>query len=332
MKHNKMYMTIFLTLFLTVLPPHLIGQGNLGQSGANFLQIPADAAGAALGGASVANAQGAAGLYWNPAGMVAADGIDVNLSHTNWLVDTRLTYAAGVMPLGENSAIGLSVTTFSMDDMEITTELEPNGTGEYYSAGNLAAGLAYARSLTDRFAFGVTTKMIQENIWNSTSRQLGIDIGSQYQTDFRDLVLAMSVRNIGGKLQFSDDRGEVTWQQATENDPRDERLTPGYRLPQVFQVGISFAALATEQISWRVNFEADVPSDNEERMILANELTFMERFTLRAAYREGFDLGKLSMGAGLHLELSGSNIRLDYAVSLTDAFGALQTIGIGFEL
>ncbi len=328
---------IILALFIC-LATTLPAQGNLGQSGANFLQIPADAKGAALGGAGVASITGAPGLFWNPSSIAQIEGIDLSVAYTNWFLDTRLTYAAAATSLGEASSLGLTLTSFSMDDTEITTEQNPGGTGELYSAGNLAVGLAYARQMTDRFSFGVTGKYIQENIWNSTASQVALDIGSRYRTDFKNLVLGMAVRNVGGTLLFSEDAEDVKSRLDEEaardedNNPRIERLSPGYRLPQVFHVGVTFDALQTHFMTWKMMIDADIPSDNTERIILASELGFSDRIFLRGAYRDGFDFSHLSFGAGLKFPLGGNSLRLDYAVVLSDHFGALQTVGISSNL
>jgi len=323
-------------IILAIIPVKLSAQGNLGQSGLNFLQIPAEARGAALGGGGLACASGAQAIFWNPAAMTYAEGIEAAFSHTNWFVDTRLTYAAAMMPLSASNAIGLSATVFGTDPLEITTEAEPGGTGETYDAGDLAAGLSFARRMTDRFSFGISGKLVQENIWNSTTSQVAIDIGSRYGTDFRNLVLAMAVRNIGGKLEFSgddvDNRLAVEEARGEASNPRLERLTPGLRLPQVFQVGIAFDALRNDHLVWQVMLDAEVPSDNTERVILATEVEFNHLLFLRGAYREGFDVGSLNLGAGVRLQLGGQSLSLDYAVMFSEHFGALNTIGIGIGL
>ena len=325
-------------MFILLASSNLLAQGNLGQSGANFLQIPVDAKGAALGGAGVAAIQGASGLFWNPSSIAQIDGTDLSVAYTNWFIDTRLTYAAAARSLGEASSIGLTLTSFSMDEDEITTEQDPDGTGSFYSAGNLAVGVAYGRRMTDRFSFGVTGKYIQENIWNSTATQMALDVGSLYRTDFKNLVLGMAVRNVGGTLLFADDADDVQARldeeaaRGEDNNPRIERLSPGYRLPQVFHVGVSFDAFRSEFIAWKMIIDADIPSDNAERIILASEVGFSDKVFVRGAYRDGFDFSKLSFGAGLKFPLGSSSLQLDYALVLSDHFGTLQTVGISTNI
>jgi hypothetical protein len=313
----------------------LFGQGNLGQAGTNFLQIEVDPRGAALGGAVMALTEGAQSLYWNPAGAKHTDNMDIYLSHTNWFLDTKVMYGAVTKRLGRNSAIGASVTSFYMDDMEITTVYQSEGTGEFYKAGDLAAGLSYALSLTDRFTFGLTAKYVHEFIWNETASQFALDVGSLYQTDFLNLRLGIAVRNFGGKLKFKgddiDNRIQEELNRNQPNNPRIERLTPEFRMPQVFQLGLAFEPFQVGD--HRLTFLGDVtvPSDNVERYTIGAEFVFLDLASIRGAYRINHDLGQFSLGGGVKVVVSSIKLRLDYAFSDRDVLGSVHQFGFGFS-
>lgn len=326
-------LTLFLLLTLCLLA---YSQGNLGQSGGNFLQITAEPRGAALGGAGIALISGAAALYYNPAGAISTKNMDINLSYTDWFIDTKLAYGAIVKNFGTIGTIGVSVTSFYMDDMEITTVYESEGTGEYFSAGDFVAGLSYARSLTDRFTFGVTGKYIRENIWNETADQFAFDVGSLYRTDFFGLRLGIAIRNISGKLKFEgkdvDQRIQEEINQNIPDNPRVERLSPEFRVPQIFQIGLAFDPIKTNSWSLTVISDVETPNDNNERFILGLEYGFHSFAYLRGAYRINYDLGELSFGAGLHLTLSGVKTNLDYSFSNYSLLGDVHRIGFGLSL
>jgi len=311
-------------------------QGNLGQSGGNFLQITAEPRGAALGGAGVAVISGAAALYYNPAGAISTKNMDINLSYTDWFIDTKLAYGAIVKTFEKIGTIGISVTSFYMDDMEITTVYQSEGTGEYFSAGDLVAGVSYARSLTDRFTFGVTGKYIRENIWNETADQFAFDVGSLYRTDFFGLRLGIAIRNIAGKLKFEGNDIEQKIQeelnQNIPDNPRVERLSPEFRVPQIFQIGMAFDPIKTDSWVLTVISDVETPNDNKERFILGLEYSFHSFAYLRSAYRIKYDLGELSFGAGLHLPLSGVKTNLDYSFSNYSVLGDVHRIGFGISL
>ena len=312
------------------------GQGNLGQAGANFLQIGVEPRGAALGGAVTALSEGAAALFWNPAGAVFTDNIDINLSQTNWLVDTKLMYGGLVKNFGSLGAFGIAVTSFYMDQMEITTVYESEGTGQFYDAGDLAIGLSYARSLTDRFMFGVTTKYVREYIWNESAAQVAFDVGSLYRTNFFNLCIGMVVRNFSGKMRFEgdeiDERIVEEMARGQINNPRVERLTPDFRLPQIFQMGIAFEPFTMNSGRLILLADVNVPSDNEERVSFGLEYGFQKLAYLRGSYCVNFDSDNLSVGGGLNLNAIGMNARLDYSYSTHNALGNVHRFGLGLSL
>ncbi|MFP4548690.1 MAG: PorV/PorQ family protein [Fidelibacterota bacterium] len=309
----------------------LFADGSLGQSGANFLQIGATPRGAALGGGITALAQGAEALYWNPAGAVAIEKTDVYLSHTDWFVDTKLTYGGAVIKIGDNNAFGVSATVFSMDDQEITTVYEPDGTGNYYSSGDISVGLSYARRMTDKFSFGITGKYIQETIYNESASQVAMDVGSVYQTNFHNLRIGMAVRNFSGTLEFDgddiDDRIEEEEARNNEDNPRIERLAPEFRLPQVFQMGVAVDVFDNTDNRVTMIVDVDVPSDNEERLIIGSEYSFRNMAWLRASYQMNYDTAGLNAGAGINIR----GIRLDYSFSSHEVFSDIHRFGIGYN-
>ena len=328
----------FLAIVLTALSCHgpLIAQGNLGQSGANFLQIHATPRGAALGGAVVAVSEGANALYWNPAGALATENLELSLNHTRWFMDTRLTYAGVVKRIGRSSAAGLSALSYSMDEMEITTVEQSEGTGEYFGASDLALGGSYVQSMTDHFTFGITVKYVQETIWNEQASQMAFDVGSLYRVDFFNLRLGMAVRNFAGKMIFEgeniDRRIREEQERDLENNPRAERLIPEFRLPQTFQLGIAFDPIALETGSLTLLADANIPSDNVQRMSFGAEYLYRNVAFLRGSYRLNYDLGQWALGGGVRVSMGGVETHLDYAFSMEGVLGNIHRIGVRFAL
>ncbi len=328
--------TFFILIIILIWLPLGLAQGNLGQSGANFLQIGVEPRGTALGGAITALTEGAAALYWNPAGAIQTENLDLYLANTNWLVNTKLVYGGVVKNLGSIGAIGLSVTSFYMDEMEITTEYASEGTGEFFGAGDLAIGLSYARSLTDRFTFGITTEYIHEYIWNQTASQVAFDVGSMYRTDFLNLRIGMVIRNFSGKMKFDgkdvDSQIQKELDRNQTNNPRVERLTPEFRVPQTFQMGIAFDPVTFSSNRLTLLMDVDVPSDNHERLVFGTEYNFRNRVYLRGAYRVNYDSGSLAFGVGLNFNALMTNARFDYSYNTQGVLGNVHRFGVGFSL
>ncbi len=327
--------TIFICIVVFLLTAGQIqGQGNLGQSGVNFLQIGAEPRGVALGGAITADVFGGDALYWNPAGAVFVDNMDISIAHTNYFMDTQLMYGALVKKIGEYNAIGVSLTSFYMDEMEVTTVYESEGTGEFFDAGDLAVGLSFARSLTDRFTFGITGKYVYEYIWHETASQFALDVGSRYQTNFLNLRIGMVIRNFGGKLKFSgkeiEQRIEEEMARDQKNNPRVERLTSEFRMPQVFQMGIAFEPVQMQNNKLTLFMDVNVPSDNKERLAFAVEYGLMSLAFLRAGYRLNYDIGDFSFGGGIDLHIAGVDAVLDYAYSTHGVLGNVHQFGFKF--
>jgi len=321
---------------LVLIAQSVMAQGNLGQSGANFLEIGVTPRGQALGGAVTAIASGASGLYWNPAGAVNTQGMEAAIAHTDWFMDTKLLYGAVVKALGPNTAVGVSLTSFYMDDMEITTVDQSEGTGQFFSAGDMALGLSFAQKLTSRFTFGATVKWVREEIWNETAQQAAVDIGSLYNTDFLNLRIGMAVRNFGGKLKMSGDDIDARIDEETgreqENNPRIERLSPEYRMPQVFQLGVAFEPKDFGENHLTVLADVIVPSDAEEQVVVGLEYDFQGLAYLRGGYRVQSDLGHWSMGGGVRLSTNGVAAMLDYAFSSRGVLGNVHQFGFAFSL
>ncbi|MEX2117945.1 MAG: PorV/PorQ family protein, partial [Bacteroidota bacterium] len=176
-----------------------------GTTAAKFLSIPVGARALGMGGAFVAVANDASGLYWNPAGISKIGRNEAILSHSSWIAGIDFNFAGFVLPLGEHQSLGISLTSLTMDEMERTTEDQPDGTGEFFTVGSIAFGLTYARDLTDWFSIGGTVKYVSEHIWNSTATGIAVDIGTLFVTPFPGLKFGAGISNFGEKLQMNGD-------------------------------------------------------------------------------------------------------------------------------
>ena len=173
--------------FVILIPFYLMGQNTnvskVATTSATFLEIPVGAAAVGMGGAFVSLANDASALYWNVGGISKIGKYDLQVASMNWIGDTKFNFVGLVLPLGNFGTIGFSFTSLSMDDMVVRTVEKPEGTGEFFSAGDLSFGVSYARNLTDRFSLGLTFKYIQETIWHMTAQGFAIDAGTLFRTD-----------------------------------------------------------------------------------------------------------------------------------------------------
>jgi hypothetical protein len=295
---------------------------NLGTSGAQFLKIPVGARAAAMGGAFMGAAGDASALFWNPAGIVQLRGGEVFAAHTPWWASTRLSNAAAAYTIEGVGSFGLSLSLLTMDKMEVTTEVSPEGTGESFDAQDLMIGLSFARRLTEDFSVGVTAKYVSQRIWNETASGIAFDVGTQYRVGFRDLTLAMSMTNFGPDMRYNGRDLAVKFNPSSLN--AENRLIPAelsaedFPLPLGFQVGISMTALEFDGVALLLAIDATHPNDNKERINTGAELTVLERLFLRGGYRFGYDTERATMGAGVAVPVGTSVIRFDYGYATYD--------------
>ncbi|RMF07411.1 MAG: hypothetical protein D6762_07570 [Candidatus Neomarinimicrobiota bacterium] len=293
----------------------------VGTTAATFLEIGVGARAGGLGEAFVSVANDVTALYWNPAGMSELTHPQATFYHSPWLVDIRYDFAGTVIPLPSNGTVGLFYTGVTMDDEPVRTVFYPEGTGEYFQAGNVAFGLAYSRRLTDRFSFGVTVKEIQEQIWHMHSRSTAIDIGTLFRTRNRGWRLGMSISNFGDKLKLegrdTQQKVDIDEQKAGNNDRIDAHLdTWAWQLPLLMRVGLSkdWRLGSTQHLTLAV--DAVHPNDNREYVNLGVEYGWGDFLFLRLGQNNLFLPDRergWTYGIGLRTHFHGkANLSLDY--------------------
>jgi long-subunit fatty acid transport protein len=326
-----------LLIFLTILSCGTVfaQNPNLGTSGAQFLQIPIGARSEAMGGAIVGLADDASAIFWNPAGIVKINNVQAHFSYMNWFDLFDFNAASLVYNAGEYGVFGASMISFTTGNMEITTEEEPNGTGRYFDAGDIALGVSYAKYLTDRFSVGLSVKYINQRIWNETASGIAFDIGTQYRLDFQNLTIAMSMTNFGADMKFDGPDLDFTYRK-DDNYPLS-RLIPSrlntqeYPLPLNFQVGIGFDVVQYDFIKMKGAIDVTHPNDNAERAHFGTELTFFDRFSLRGGYKFNYDDQDFTFGAGANVPLGGTAVYFDYAYSLYDILPSVHRISVNLS-
>jgi hypothetical protein len=304
---------------------------NLGTGGAQFLQIPVGARAEAMAGAVVGYIDDASSVFWNPAGIVKVKNVDVFFSYMDWFTLFDHSAAAIVYNIEDVGAFGAHLIMFNTNEMEITTEVEPNGTGRFFDAGDMAIGVTYARYLTDRFSVGLSAKYVHQQIWNETATGFAFDIGTQYRLDWQNLIIAMSMMNFGGDLRFDGPDLDVNYE--NEYYPLT-RITPArlqtedFPLPLHFQVGIGFNIFDADFVKMKGAIDATHPNDNSERVLVGTEFAFFDRFYIRGGYKFNFDDQKFAFGAGANVPVSSTAIYFDYAYSVYDLLPGVHRISL----
>jgi hypothetical protein len=313
-----------------------------GTTAVPLLKVDVGAHAVGMGSAYVSLAEDATAMYWNPAGLARVKGNEAVFSHAQWFADIRMSFAGVAVNLGDLGTLGVSGQFETMDEMERTTILEPDGTGEMFGAGSFVFGLSYARKLTDRFSIGMSGKFINERIYHSTAKGAAIDVGALFDTQFHGMKLGMSITNYGTKMRMGgrdmqtqmDPDPTVTGNNA--NIPATMK-TDAFDLPLLFRVGVSMDVLkGIGKSNLIVSADAMHPNDDVESMNVGCEYVFDRMVSLRAGYKSMFARDSeegLSLGAGLKYSVGrGVSLAIDYAYREFGRLNDVQkfTIGLGF--
>ena len=326
MKNLLKYLVVTIFLYLSI--SVMYGQNVVtdvsksGTTAGTFLEIPVGSTAIGMGSAFVSIANDATALYWNPAGITSMLQNNFMAVHTNWIADTRFDFAGLIIPVGDLGTLGFSVTMLSMGDMMVRTVDQPEGTGEYFSAGDLAIGATYARKLSERFSVGFTGKFIQETIWHEQATAFALDIGTSFKTDlFGGMVIGAALTNFGTPMQMSgrDTRQFISVDPSNSGSnfeiPSDIEMN-SWSLPLLFQFGVSTNVVHQEDYRLTVAMDALHPNDDYESMNVGTEFAYQEYFFLRAGYESLFlpdAEGGFSFGIGVNTKNIANNFSLLFA-------------------
>ncbi|MFN0158325.1 MAG: PorV/PorQ family protein [Bacteroidota bacterium] len=313
------------------LVPNLGGQ-RAGISAFQFLKLGVGARGVAMGESFVAVANDVSALHWNPAGLAQFTDNQVMASHTEYVVDIRHDFFGGVYHLTDADAIGVSFSSLHMDDMEITTETQPFGTGRYFSFGDIAIGLTYARKMTDQFSFGATVRYAEETLDILKMRTVMVDLGTFYWTGLGSTRFAVVISNFGGDVSPS---GSVSrWNGSVANS------FESYSLPTVFKLGIAYDPIDNEEQKLTTSLQLNHPNDNSEHFRLGVEYGWQGTFFVRGGVKrtigqplfaaDATSEEDFTLGAGVNVSLGISRVNADYAFGSFNRLGSVHRISIGF--
>ncbi len=322
-------MRIFLVaVAVALLPASLSAQSRVATTAAQFLGIGIGARAVAMGSAQVATAPDVASLYWNTAGIARNKGVQLGAVHSRWLVGTTLSWAGLTYNIPSVGTFGAAATLLSSGDIERTTERQPDGTGDVFSANDVSIQLSYAASLTERFSVGGSIKFISQSIWTTTATGVALDLGVLYDvTDF--LRIGATMYNFGTQMNITGDALLVNSSTGTgaagENNGIPARLaTDNFNLPLVFKIGVALQVVQDKDHLLVMALDGVAPNDNNSYLNLGAEYAWRDLLFARAGYNTLFlsqsEMG-LAFGVGVKYGFSGFNFRFDYTFQ---TFGRLN--------
>jgi hypothetical protein len=310
------------TLQAQLLP--VLGAQRAGTATVQFLKIGVGARATAMGDAFVAIANDASALYWNPAGITQFPSNEVVLSQTSWFVDIQHQFLGAVYHLSSNDAVGISVTSLHMDDMQITTEFAPTGTGNYFSFGDVAVGVTYSRKLTPQFSFGGTVRYVEETMDVIKTRGVVIDLGTYYWTGLGSSRFSAVVTNFGNQMSPT---GSVSLYGGQTADKFQE-----FPPPTNFKFGFAFDPIKDETNLLTAAIQLNHPNDNSENISLGAEYGWMSTLFLRGGYKLNVEGQSFTAGVGVAATISGVLLGVDYGYAAYDNLGGVHRISLSVKL
>ncbi|MCZ6633177.1 MAG: PorV/PorQ family protein [bacterium] len=272
-------------------------KGNrLARSGFGFLKLSASARLAGMADANVGTSKDIHTIFLNPAGLVHVDKAAYVASYNQWLVETWLG-SAGVAYRTGFGVWGVTLRTFQYPDVEVTTPLQPNGTGENLDIGAMSIGLSFAKQMTDKFSMGFKLRWAREKLHVTEVTGTTLDIGTLFNTGFKSLRLGLTMNNLGKNL---------------------ETLTEDYRLPFYYDMAIAMELFGEvgDPLYLTGAYEHLFYRDFGERDHLGGELWINNTLALRAGYKFRYHIETWSLGAGLKFSpTEGRNFGVDVSYS-----------------
>lgn len=336
--------TILMSVCFIYSNVHAGPRTKLGTLSAPELLIPLGSIGTSMQGSNLSGVSGVDAMYWNPAGLsqVKSQSGEAMFSYMNYFADMSMQYVAGAFKIGNIGVLGVSLRNLSFGTpIEVTTEYQPEGTGEEITPIYLIANLGFARAMTDKVLFGTNIKLISEKIGQVSATGYAFDFGLQYLAGKSGLKFGIVIKNLGPAIKFD---GPGLDRSFIENGiPTVRRVNlQEFELPTSLEIGVSYTSVFSKKNNLSVSstfLNSGLTSD-EYRFGL--EYSYNDYVFLRGGYTYFADKNSSdervfgpSFGAGVKYPFGGLMVGFDYAYRILnekgfDATNQFFTLSVGF--
>ncbi len=189
-------------------------------TGMPILLIAPDAVSGSLGDVGAATEPDAYSSHWNNAKLAfAGNEMSISTTYTPWLRkldnDMNFLYLGGYKRINKRSAVGASLTFFSLGKIQHTDD-SGNDLGTF-NPNEFDFDVTYAMKLSDNLSLGATGRFVHSdltqglNVEDQTTKAangLAADVGLYYQQTVdknQSFAAGLHISNLGSKLSYSDD-------------------------------------------------------------------------------------------------------------------------------
>ncbi len=281
----------------------------------------------ALGGATVAGPFDASAPYWNPAGMLQLDGRYLLAMHAETFgsllnhdfvsyVDARhressliRAWGAYVYYLGGG---GIKITQLDQYNRPYVVKEESHG--DYLLAGSVAG------RLNEKIDFGLTGKVIYRDIGTESGMGLTVDVGGIWRANSKATVGLMITDATTGFIRYSG----KTFGTGGNTESIYPTVRPSLMLHHAYR-----------DITGRLLFTGDVKFESlkQSAQLWVGPMSMDTHYGLEVDWRgmafgrAGFDIGRLTLGAGAAVR----NFTLDIAYLHDSDFDATFRVSGGYQ-
>jgi len=277
-----------------------------------FIYVAGGARGTAMGSAFTALVNDVSSVYWNPAGLIEADGLQVQFMHSRLFISSiENNSVIASAPFTENSKIGFSLSYLTVNDIKNSTNAYDELLGRVdpskvslFNTGDYIFTASYAKKYNDNINWGINIKLIYRDFEYESATGIGFDAAVKYTVD--NLKMGLVLRDVTSTM--------IAW-----STNEKEFVVPSARFGVAYLLDIpSLNLKVTPAVD--LNFLAenrDYSAQINAGVISADVLTGFEAvYNELIAVRFGMDdLQRINTGIGLSLP----RVNIDYAFTFFDS-------------
>lgn len=293
-------------IFISLLLVTNISASSFKKYAGEFMYLGAGSRGTAMGGAFTALANDVSAIYWNPAGLMEANGFQVQFMHSKQFISSiQNNFLSASTPLTDKSVVAFSLYYLTVNDIKdsrnayniIENRVDPSRV-TLFNTGDYVFTLAYAQKYNNEIDWGVDVKFIYRDFEVESATGIGFDASAKYTLD--DLKIGLVARDFTSTL--------IAW-----STNEKQFVTPSLRLGAAYTLDFSSVNLdVTPAVDFNIlaenrEYAAQVSAGPLSADVLAGlEMTYDKMLALRFGMD---DLQRLNAGMGISLP----KVTLDYA-------------------
>lgn len=294
-----------------------------------FMNIGVDAAALGQSNAIVARSNDVNSGYWNPAGLINLEDNQLALMHSSYFANiANYDYVGFAMPLDDNSAFGVSLIRFAVDDILDTTQLiDEQGNVNYdrislFSTADYGLTISYSRNLPIQgLSYGVNAKIIRRIIGDfAKSWGVGLDAAIQFETknNWKFGIMARDITTTYNAWSINEDQFAKV-KNAVEGQNQELPETTEITIPKL-QIGV--AKLYRFHYDYTLEAEIDLNIRFEQN----NDVISTSFASINPAF--GFEFGYIDM---IYLRGGIGNFQNELQIDNSEQLTFQPSFGVGFK-